>query len=59
MAVIETNSCPSGMKSTPLFEEMEEEGGYRALLERTFLPMLPEVRLETTFVYVWKIAQFP
>lgn len=43
MAVIETNSCPSGMKSTPLFEEMEEEGGYRALLERTFLPMLPEV----------------
>lgn len=43
MAVIETNSCPSGMKSTPLFEEMEEEGGYRTLLENTFLPMLPQV----------------
>lgn len=42
MAVIETNSCPSGMKSTPLFEEMDEEGGYRILLQRTFLPHLSE-----------------
>lgn len=42
MIVIETNSCPSGMKSTPLFEESDEMGGYRRLLEYTLLPMLPE-----------------
>ena len=38
MVLIETNSCPSGLKSTPLFDEMDEFGGYRVLLERTFLP---------------------
>ena len=38
MVVIENNSCPSGQKSMPLTEDHEEEGGYRKLLERTFLP---------------------
>ncbi|EME28633.1 uncharacterized protein Gasu_38420 [Galdieria sulphuraria] len=40
MVIIETNTCPSGNKSTPLYEEMEEEGGYRVLLQRSFLPYL-------------------
>jgi len=37
MVVIETNSCPSGQKSMPLFEEFQEEGGYRELVERAFV----------------------
>lgn len=40
MVVIETNSCPSGQKSMPLYEELEEQGGYRAVLERTFRPLV-------------------
>ena len=40
IVVIETNSCPSGQKSMPRLEELAEEGGYRILLERAFLPML-------------------
>lgn len=40
MMVIETNSCPSGQKSLPLTSEEEEEGGYRRLLSRSFLPIL-------------------
>nr|MBX2801947.1 hypothetical protein [Myxococcales bacterium] len=38
--VIETNSSPSGQKSMPLLTEDDEAGGYRRLIERTFLPML-------------------
>lgn len=38
--IIETNSCPSGQKSTPYILEHVEEGGYRTLLERSFLPLL-------------------
>ena len=38
--VIETNSSPSGQKSMPLLTEDDDAGGYRRLLERTFLPML-------------------
>ncbi|MCA8923780.1 MAG: hypothetical protein KDD82_18365 [Planctomycetes bacterium] len=38
--VVETNSCPSGQKSFPLLEEENEEGGYRRLLEQTFLPLM-------------------
>lgn len=38
MVVIENNSCPSGQKSMPLLDDHEEEGGYRRLVERTFLP---------------------
>ncbi len=40
MVVIETNSSPSGQKSMPLLDDEVEQGGYRALLERAFLPML-------------------
>ncbi|MEZ6183879.1 MAG: hypothetical protein R3F62_02590 [Planctomycetota bacterium] len=38
--VVETNSCPSGQKSFPLVEEEKEDGGYRRLLENTFLPLM-------------------
>ncbi len=38
--LIETNSSPSGQKSMPLLDDADEAGGYRALLERSFLPML-------------------
>ena len=40
MVVIENNSCPSGQKSMPLLDDNKEEGSYRLLLERTFLPLL-------------------
>lgn len=36
MVVIENNSCPSGQKSMPLSDEHQEQGGYRALIGRTF-----------------------
>ncbi len=45
MVVIETNSCPSGQKSMPLFEEHDDYGGYRTLLENSFLPRLRGKRL--------------
>lgn len=45
MVVIETNSCPSGQKSMPLFEEHDDYGGYRTLLESSFLPRLRGKRL--------------
>lgn len=38
--LIETNSSPSGQKSMPLISEDDDTGGYRRLLEGTFLPML-------------------
>ncbi len=37
MILVETNSCPSGQKSTPLLNEEHEEGGYRSFVERTLL----------------------
>ena len=40
MVVIENNSCPSGQKSMPLLDDHQEEGGYRRLVERTFLPLV-------------------
>lgn len=40
IVVIETNSSPSGQKSFPRPDEVAEMGGYRLLMERTFLPML-------------------
>jgi len=43
--VIETNSCPSGQKSMPLYEEHDELGGYRTNLEHSFLPLLKGRRL--------------
>lgn len=45
MVVIETNSCPSGQKSMPLYEEHDEQGGYRTLVEQVFLPTLAGKRL--------------
>ena len=40
LVVIETNSCPSGQKSMPRLDELDEEAGYRHLLQRAFVPML-------------------
>jgi hypothetical protein len=40
MVVVETNSCPSGQKSMPLLDPAQVQGGYRALMERTFLPLI-------------------
>lgn len=38
--VVETNSCPSGQKSMPLRDDQQEAGGFRVLLEESFLPAL-------------------
>ncbi len=40
IVVVETNSCPSGQKSMPSDGDLEEQAGYRVLLERSFVPML-------------------
>jgi hypothetical protein len=40
MVIIETNSSPSGQKSMPLFDDLDEHGGYRTLLEHAVLPRL-------------------
>lgn len=45
MVVIETNSCPSGQKSMPLFEELQEQGGYRTLVKNAFAALLTGRRL--------------
>ncbi|PRQ05372.1 hypothetical protein ENSA5_03620 [Enhygromyxa salina] len=45
MVVVETNSCPSGQKSMPSYDEHDEEFGYRKNLERAFMPMLRGRRL--------------
>jgi hypothetical protein len=47
MVVVETNSCPSGQKSMPPYEEHDEQFGYRANLERAFAPLLKGRRLPT------------
>ena len=44
MVVIENNSCPSGQKSMPLTDDHDEQGTYRWLMERTFLPNLKKRR---------------
>ncbi|KAK4532382.1 hypothetical protein CCYA_CCYA12G3239 [Cyanidiococcus yangmingshanensis] len=57
MVVIETNSCPSGQKSTPLFDDQDEYGGYRTLLQRALLShlespseqLVPEGKLAVLF----------
>ncbi|MCG8417759.1 MAG: hypothetical protein MJE77_07425 [Proteobacteria bacterium] len=38
--IVETNSCPSGQKSFPRFEEDQDEGGYWSLIKSTFLPLV-------------------
>lgn len=40
VVVVETNSCPSGQKSMPVRDDPEGQAGYRALLERAFLPLM-------------------
>ncbi len=40
MVIIENNSCPSGQKSMPLLDDNQEQGTYRQLLEKTFLPIV-------------------
>lgn len=45
MVVIETNSCPSGQKSMPLFEELQEQGGYRAMIRHAFATLVNSRRL--------------
>ncbi len=40
MVLIETNSCPSGQKSMPLRDDFQEMGGYKTLIEQTFLPQM-------------------
>ncbi len=45
MVVIETNSCPSGQKSMPLFEELQEQGGYRSLVRNAFTALVAGRRL--------------
>ncbi|WMJ74672.1 hypothetical protein RCC89_16080 [Cytophagaceae bacterium ABcell3] len=40
IALIETNSCPSGQKSMPLLDLNVEQGGYKRLIEGTFKPMV-------------------
>lgn len=40
MVVIENNSCPSGQKSMPLLDDSQEQGGYRRLIEKCFLPFV-------------------
>jgi hypothetical protein len=38
--IIETNSSPSGQKSMPLLDEHDDLGGYRRLIQGTFMPLL-------------------
>lgn len=45
MVVIETNSCPSGQKSMPLFDDLKEQGGYRMLVEQAFVGLMMKRRL--------------
>lgn len=44
MVVIENNSCPSGQKSMPLLDDNQEQGSYRLMIERTFKPLLKNLR---------------
>ncbi len=45
MIVVETNSSPSGQKSMPVLHDNQEMGGYKRLLEESFLPLLNSKRL--------------
>lgn len=45
MVVLETNSCPSGQKSMPSFDDSDEYRGYKAILSQSFLPALKSRRL--------------
>ena len=45
MIIVETNSCPSGQKSMPLYEEHDDQGGYRELLRRSFHGLVQKRRV--------------
>lgn len=45
MVVLETNSCPSGQKSMPQITDADQYRGYRALIEKSFLPLLKNKQL--------------
>lgn len=44
LVLIENNSCPSGQKSMPLLDDNDEFGGYRRLIEETFIPGIRGVK---------------
>lgn len=45
MIVVETNSSPSGQKSMPILNDNQEMGGYKRLLEESFIPLVNSKRL--------------
>ncbi len=53
IVVIETNSCPSGQKSFPLLDENKEQGGYKELIEKTFLPVWKKSPIKTGITCVF------
>lgn len=53
LAVIETNSCPSGQKSMPLLDLNVEQGGYRRLIEKTFKPMVDALTIDGSLAVIY------
>jgi hypothetical protein len=53
LAVIETNSCPSGQKSMPLVDLNVEQGGYKRLIEQTFKPMVAAQNLKGSLAVIY------
>lgn len=54
MVVLETNSSPSGQKSMPLINDNEEMGGYRKIIEQSFLPLVKSKRaIEGAYAVVY------
>ncbi len=47
MVLIENNSCPSGQKSMPLIDDNKDQGSYRLMIERAFVPYLKNLRKKT------------
>lgn len=45
MVVVETNSCPSGQKSMPAYDDQDEQGAYRLNLANGFLASVRGKRL--------------
>ena len=45
MVILETNSCPSGQKSMPTADDNDEYGGYKKLIEESFIPLVKKKRL--------------
>lgn len=49
MVVIENNSCPSGQKSMPIPTDTQPQGGYRDLVEKSFIPYCAMKRFPANF----------